>query len=914
MYKLIFAFLLVSGSILKAQSTGVIYGTVTDESGIGISTADVFIDGTIFSVFTNEDGSYEMEVDPGTYEVIITAIGYEEVAQTLTVNDGERVEFSSIIKTSADSTTQLSEVVVVGEASKESEASLLNAQRKSVIITENIGVQELERKGVTDVSSAVTKVAGISRQEGSSVVYVRGLGDRYNSTTMNGLPIPSNDPEFKNIDLAIFSTDILSYGGIDKVYSGTFFGDFAGGNVNINSKKHTGKGFLSIGMTSRINSNAVSDENFRLQSGINWFGFDKTKNPNTLSEYAFENSLNPKKSGSLGSGFSFSAGEKFNVGENGKFSFFLTATHDNEYLSIEEGHLKSGVNAQGTVQGKDFENFDSYQYNTNSTGYLNLSYQLNRRNNLSFNSLFVNSSNQKLEEGEGYIRDNANEGGFQRRGTYVKNALWVNQLLGEHKLGERTELNWALGYNLINSDMPDRFQNMIEWKSALNQYVVANSSASLNHRYFQVLDENEAVGNLNLAYKFAKSEADGFKGKLIVGYNGRIKNRDFEAMQYNMSPNQAFQFITFDNPDGFFNQSNFESDLFDLTTFSGMSVTPQFYSGEQFIHGGYANLEYKLSSRLIAVLGLRAEMVNQTVDWNTSLDPDGDRNELEEFQFLPSLNLKYELNNRQNLRFAASKTYTLPQFKERAKFIYEDWGDTTYGNPFVYSSTDYNADLKWEVFPNSGELISVTAFGKYIQDPINKFTVSSSTNDLSFANTGDWGYVFGGEVELRKSIYKSDTANPIQFTVGANASYAHTNQELNGEKIFEDTEGFLNANFTEEEDQFQGASDLLVNGDISFTKDWEKGGNLMMTLAYNYFSDRIYALGTDNRGNIIEKGIGTLDFILRSKINKNIGVNFNAKNLLNPSFERIQENADEAISVLHYKKGINFSLGVNYQF
>src|SRR5690606_4826975 len=265
----------------------------------------------------------------------------------------------------------------------------------------------------------------------------------------------------------------------------------------------------------------------------------------------------------------------------------------------------------------------SYQYNTNSTGYLNLSYQLNRRNNLSFNSLFVNSSNQKLEEGEGYIRDNANEGGFQRRGTYVKNALWVNQLLGEHKLGERTELNWALGYNLINSDMPDRFQNMIEWKSALNQYVVANSSASLNHRYFQVLDENEAVGNLNLAYKFAKSEADGFKGKLIVGYNGRIKNRDFEAMQYNMSPNQAFQFITFDNPDGFFNQSNFESDLFDLTTFSGMSVTPQFYSGEQFIHGGYANLEYKLSSRLIAVLGLRAEMVNQTVDWNTSLDPDG---------------------------------------------------------------------------------------------------------------------------------------------------------------------------------------------------------------------------------------------------------------------------------------------------
>lgn len=914
MYKLIFALLLLTGSILKAQSTGIIYGSVNDETGLGISTADVFIDGTIFSVFTNEDGTYEMEVDAGTYEVIITAIGYDEVVQTLTVQNGERVEFSAILSSSLETTTQLGEAVVVGEVNRESEVSLLNAQRRAVVMQESIGAQELQRKGVSDVAGAVTKVSGISKQEGSSVIYVRGLGDRYNSTTMNGLPIPSNDPEFKNIDLSIFSTDILTYVGIDKVYNGSFFGDFAGGNVNIISKKHTGKGFFSLGMTSRINSNAIKDKNFKLQSGINWFGFDKVKNPNTLSEFAFENSLNPKKSVALGSGFSFSAGERFNVSENSRFSFFLTGTHDNDYTSIEEGYLKSGVNAQGTVQGKDFETFNSYQYTTNSTGYLNLSYQINRKNNINFNSLFVNSTNQKLEEGEGYIRDNANEGGFQRRGTYVQNQLWVNQLLGEHKLSDRTELNWALGYNTIKSDMPDRFQNMIEWKSQLNHYVISNSSASLNHRYFQTLDEDEAVGRLSLDFKFANSDDFGYRGKLTLGYNGRFKNRDFEAMQYNMSPNQAFQYITFDNIDAFYNQNNYASGLFSLTTFSGNSIEPQFYTGEQFIHGGFANIEYRVSPKLIAVLGLRAEMVNQNVEWNTSLDPSGDENELEEFQFLPSLNLKYELNNRQNLRFAVSKTYTLPQFKERAKFIYEDWGDTTYGNPFVYSSTDYNADLKWEIFPGIGELISVTAFGKYIENPINKFTVSSSTNDLSFGNTGDWGYVFGGELEVRKSIYKSDSSNPVQFTVGANASYAHTNQELSGDKIFEDTNGFLNANFTDEEARFQGASDLLVNGDISFTKDWQRGGSLMMTLAYNYFSDRIYAIGTDNRGNIVEKGIGTLDFILRSKINENIGVNFNARNLLNPSFERIQENADQDISVQHYKRGINFSIGINYQF
>ncbi len=918
MYKLIFALLLFTGSILKAQSTGIIYGNVMDESGSGIATADIFIDGTLFSAFTDENGTYEMEVDAGTYEVIMTAIGFEEVKKTLTVNDGERVEFSTRLKPSSDSAMQLSEAVVVGEVNKESETSLLNAQKKSVIITENIGVQELQRKGVSDVSSAVTKVSGISKQEGTSVIFVRGLGDRYNSTTMNGLPIPSNDPEYKNIDLAIFSTDILTYVGIDKVYSGTFFGDFAGGNVNIVSKKQTGKGFFSFGLNSRMNSNAISDENFHLQKGINWLGFDKSKNPNTLTNYEFENSLNPKKSGSLGSGFSIATGERFKVGENGRFSFFLTGTHDNDFLSIKEGRLKSGVNAQGEVQGKDFGQFNSYQYLTNTTGYLNLNYQLNRKNNISFNSLFVNSSNQKLEEGEGYMRDNANEGGWMRRGTYVQNTLWVNQLLGEHKFSDRTDVSWGLGYNTIKSDMPDRFQNTIEWKSSLNHYVIANSSASLNHRYFQTLDESEAVGNIALNFKFAKEDESAYKGKLTIGYNGRFKTRDFEAVQYNLSPSGNQMYADFNNMDAFYNPTNFAAGLFSMSTFSGNTINPQYYTGDQTVHGGFANLEYKLSPKLTAVIGLRGELVNQTVEWNTSLDPLGDENEYEEFQFLPSLNLKYEVSNKQNIRFAASKTYTLPQFKERALFMYEDLGETIYGWPTTYASTDYNADLKWEIFPSGGELFSVTGFGKYIENPINKFTVASSTNDISYANTGDWGYVFGAEIEIRKSIYKSDSSNPIQFTVGANVSYAHTNQELNNEKVYEETllsnGSRMNANFTNDEDKFQGASDLLINGDISFTKDWEKGGNLMMTVAYNYFSDRIYALGTDNRGNVVDKGLGTLDFIFRSKITKNIGVNFNAKNLLDPSFERVQENKDADITVLHYKKGMNFSLGVNYQF
>ena len=914
MFKLLSVFFILTAGFLQAQMSSVIYGKVIDENGFGINTADIFIEGTVYSTYVDNDGSYELEVASGNYEVVISAIGYGEVTENLIINNGERIELSVALLGDTASALELGEILVMGEVNRESEASLLNAQKAAVIMQESIGAQELQRKGVSDVAAAVTKVSGISKQEGSSVIYVRGLGDRYNSTTMNGLPIPSNDPEFKNIDLSIFSTDILTYVGIDKVYNGRFFGDFAGGNIDIISKKHTGKSFFSIEMSSRINTNAIANDNFKLQPGINWFGFDTPQNPKSLTEYSFENSLNPKKSGTLGTGFSFSGGNRFKIGEESRLSVFFTGTHDNDYSSIKDGKLKSGVNAQGNVQGKDFDEFNAYQYKTNTTGFLNLSYQINRQNHINFNNLFVNTSHQKLEEGKGYIRDNANEGGFQRRGTYLKNRLWIHQLLGEHRISNRTELNWGLGLNSIQSDMPDRFQNMIEWKSHLNHYVIANSSASLNHRYFQILQEDEIVGNLSLDYRFSENKDSGYNGKLTFGYNGRVKNRDFEAMQYNMSPRNAFQYIEFDDIDAFYNQSNYAAGLFNFTTFAGNSVEPQFYNGDQFIHAAFANIEYRLSPKLIGVLGLRTEFLNQTVDWNTTLDPAGDSNELEEFQFLPSLNLKFEINSNQNLRFSASKTYTLPQFKERAKFIYEDWGDTTYGNPFLYSSTDYNVDLKWETFPSAGELISFAAFGKYIENPINKFTVSSSTNDLSFGNTGDWGHVLGGEIEFRKSLYKSSAEFPSQWTFGANLSYAYTHQELSGEKIFKETNGFLNANFTDNETKFQGASDLLINANLSFNKDWENDKNLMMTVTYNYFSDRIYAIGTDSRGNIVEKGVGSLDFILRSKISRNIGVNFNARNLLNSNFERVQENIDQNILVQNFRNGINLSLGVNYQF
>ncbi len=135
-------------------------------------------------------------------------------------------------------------------------------------------------------------------------------------------------------------------------------------------------------------------------------------------------------------------------------------------------------------------------------------------------------------------------------------------------------------------------------------------------------------------------------------------------------------------------------------------------------------------------------------------------NSFDQFELLPSLMLRYKLTDNQNLRFATSKTYTLPQFKETAMFVYEDVTETFRGNPMLYPSTNYNADIKWGMVPEKWRSNLFGRFRKYIQDPINTTTIASSSNDISYANTGDWGYAVGAELEVRKAILDNKTSNP----------------------------------------------------------------------------------------------------------------------------------------------------------
>lgn len=900
---------------------GTVTGTILDKefNNEPLPFANIVIKGTKQGTSTDENGKYSISLKPGNYTIVIGYLGYETKEIPFTLKANEKKVINHTLEASG---VQLADVEIIQVVSKEKESALLQEQQKAVEIKQSIGAEEISKKGIGDVAAAVAKTSGISKQEGSSDIFVRGLGDRYNSTTMNGLPLPSNNPSTKNMSLDVFSTDIVEYIGIDKTFNYKNYGDFAGANVDIVSKTYKGSGMIEVGSGMNANSNAISQNKFYLQDGPNFHGFSNQPIPNNpLASYNFTTSWDKQAATPIGSSFYLRGGDSYSVGSNGKLSFFLNASFDNNY-NYKEGVRRGGVEASQGVAYKDLFR-KAYEYQTSSNAMANINYKINSNHNIKLNTMYINSTSQKHEEFTGVIDifDAApNGGGYLTRSTFERTSLLINQLLGNHTLSNRVNFDWGISYNMMTNVIPDRMQNTFvpsdNDNPTTSPLIVSNLNKSDNHRYFQEMTDDELAGNFTLSYKFGKTTEDKYKGKFIAGYSARYKEINFDATQFNFKINSQ-QIIDVNNIDGYFNQNSFNLGYFDIQTFRGglsapNALDPQNFNGQQIISAGFGAIEYQFTPKLFVIAGFRSEYIIQDIFYSTSLK--SGKKLSDTMEYLPSLTAKYEISEKQNIKFAASKTYTLPQFKERAPFLFEEVGQSFFGNENLYNSTDYNFDLKWEMYPKNGEVISFTGFGKYIQNPINQVTVASATNDISWVNTGEKAIGLGIEGEWRKNIISrenSTTGEKTNLGFGLNVSYLFTNQDLDTQKVIEENPG-ISVAFTNKDSRLTGASDLLVNSDISFNKDFKNDKSLTATLAGGYFSDRIYALGVTGKGDLVDSEVITLDFVLKYKINKNIGFGFSAKNLTNPTIERTQDIQNVVVD--SYKKGRNFSISMKYSF
>ena len=944
-----FSFLFISISLFS-QETGSLAGKISDLefNDDPLPFANVILKNTSKGTTTDFDGLFELtNIDPGIYEVEISFVGYETQTITVQIEAGKITEISTGLSATANA---LSEVIVTTVARRDSEIALLIEQRNALTIKQQIGAEEFSRKGLGDAAAAIVKTTGVSQQEGSGSIFVRGLGDRYNITSYNGLPVPSNDPSTKNIALAIFKTDIVQSISIDKTFDPSNYGDYAGASINIIPKEAT-KNSFTLNVGSGINSSVFGLDVFYLHEGPNFSGLYKTRAPaSPLNAYGFHNSLDRKEAfnGMTPANTNLSLQlERTLVLESGaRFALYANGTFENGF-TFQEGIRRASVNTSGLIF-TDYD-FEKYQFNTNATGMLNLGYRnANSDLRVKLSSLLVNSTEQNQQEYTGIINvfDYAPEGGaFLQRGEFKRTSLFTHQLLADWDMSDALTLNAAMGYNTLENDIPDRRQITLtpdDWDEPEGpQSFKQTLNASDNHRFYGNLNEDEWNGKIQLTHAFGNLDEDGTpKGYVRIGYNVRFKDIAFEATQFNFNirrgANVAQPIIEdIHNVDSYFNQANFQRGLFDIVTFRGRAfvedaLVPQTYGGFLHIHAAYARIDYKWNEKLDVILGIRAEDIEQDLNWDTSISA-GTQNDTY-LEWLPSLSLKYALNDGQNLRFAFSKSYTLPQFKEKAPFQYEEVGQVYLGNPSLYASDNYNLDVKWEWFRENSNLLSLGGFYKIIQNPINGVSINSASNDKSYANTGDRANALGAEVEVRHAFWTKETETEDallkeQFNVGINASYMHSNQDLDNDKVRRETANGplpLSVDFSETEAKLTGASDFIFNIDATYLKQFQGKKELLATVALNSFSERIFALGTEGRGHLIENGISTLDVVFKYRFNKNLRLGVTVKNLLNPRVERYQEilTRDDAgritnrkeIPLDSFQRGVTMGGSLSYSF
>lgn len=928
MKKLLFILIAFTSFTAIAQ-TGNLQGAIQDKEYAGnpLPFTDVYVKGTTKGSSTDFDGNYTIQGIPvGTHTIVISFIGYEtKEIPNVVIKNGETTFLNTELGADANA---LKEVIITAAPKvKETESALIEEQKEAVVITQTIGAEELSKKGVSNAESAVTKVAGITKSQGSKSVFVRGLGDRYNSTTLNGLPLPSDDPESKNISLDFFSSNIISNIGINKTFGPSIYGDVGGANIDIKSKVVT-KNTLSFSSSLGVNSRAAGEAFLRV-GGANNYGTGISEispiQDSSLSTYNFGNALQPTVDNApINTNFSLVGATKFTLG-NVKVSAFVVGSNKTDF-KYKEG-ISGSINADGDIVRR--QDAKKYEYNVAQLAMGGLNFNYSGGNGVGITHLYIHNNTQSVGEYTGINTSVIDDGTtvFTRRQQVNDNDLYVTQINGNHNLTDRLELVYGGAFNYVEANEPDRRTNTA-FIDENGDFKPAQGTAGFNHRFYSELQEDDYAAKAEVIYDLNGTGEFEFTRSLKGGYNFRYTKRNFIFRQFNANIlNQGN--IELSDVDSYFNQETLNNGDFELQTDAGTRIDsfgrevstlfPFFYIGDRLTHSGYVDGVYQFNDKLTLNAGVRYDRIDQAVDYDTALvtsinstNPDETAILLKDY-ILPSFNVKYQINEEFVLRTAGSISYTLPQLREVAPFVYEGINFTTIGNPSIDASENYNVDAKGEYYfgEDGSNLITLTAFYKYIDSPINRVGSNSAANQLTYVNVPK-AEALGIEVEFKADLFKFENLeneSENSLSLGLNGSYLYSKQTQ--EDIPSDD---VTIRFTNSEDQLQGASPILLNGNITFNIKNADKTDFTSSLVGGYFSERIFALGVAGSENVEESAIWTLDFVNKLKLNKNIGISLSFKNLLDPSIKLTQEANEQDITLNSYKKGVDISAGFSYQF
>ena len=887
-----------------------------------------------------------------------------------TPQDGTTTDAPAEVSSPGFDESAAEEIVVVGR-------NIPNVVRATPQIVSVLSEADIARTGDGDIAGALTRVTGLS-VVGGGFVYVRGLGDRYSSSLLNGSPLPSPEPLRRSVPLDIFPTSIVGSALVQKTYSVNFPGEFGGGVINLTSKAIPKKNFLSIGGSIAADTVTTSELGYVYAGGnADWLGYDdgtrgvpafvrnadKGSGIFTADQVAqlsnasttllqVNNQLPANLSGEI------SGGSVFDVGSD-RLGIIASLGLSNTFRT-RDAIQQDSVSEDGTVRN-DFRTVLT-DNRIVANALVGLGYEFND-NTIRWTNVYIHDTLKqgRLAGSEAY--NNFSGLRLQQNTNWFERQLIETQLVGEFKLTDAVKFDARGAY--ANSKRNAPYERQFDYlcsNRTTNGYAITSSGAPFSRGFncngayqvtqrfspfasvvFSELDENLYTGQADLSYKLLTDRPI----TLSTGYFYSNTDRNSRRLQFNYQtsdgagtapgfPNNLLRPDYLLSPDSLFNACPQRGPgactiQLQFNTQNGAYA----YDAGLEIHAGYVQAEAEVSDGLRAVAGVRYETAREEVT------PIGNPSTiLKNGYWLPAGTLTWNFAADMQARLSGAKTISRPQFRELApqQFRDPDSDRLFFGNPNLRDSELWNLEARYEWFFGRDQRMTAAGFYKRIDRPIEQagfYPSPDATLQTGFTYLPK-ATLWGAEVEALKYLPLESLGNFFatrRLLLLANYTYTQSQITADGSCVPNPAAalgspgiggcaaGFGRANLLFRDGApLTGQSDHLVNVQVGL----EDTANLsQITLLFNYASDRVTNRGPSNlsgqgfQPDIVERPGIRLDLVARQGFEvagANLEVKAEARNLTGTRYSESQDFGGNPVYINRYDLGRMFSLGITAQF
>ncbi len=891
--------LIVSTAIAqKAKISGKITNTRNE------SLAGVIVKAGNATTQTNVDGQFTISVDANkNVTITFSYVGYQlKTISDLNVKANSEEIISVLLE---DNGKKLDEVIVKSSNKAGAKGETVNAliafQKNTNTVASVISAEAIRRSPDRNTGEVLKRTPGASIQDGKFLI-VRGLADRYNAAMLNGVLLSSTEPDRKAFSFDLIPANMIDNIIINKAFVPELPGEWAGGLVQVNTRDIPSKNFFNIQLGTGVNTQAHFKDYYAAKGGkTDWLGIDdgtrglpssyttKSKfdalavNDKITIAKQLQNVWSVDKTNApLNAQMQMSGGFAAKLKGQSQIGGILGITYNSTSRFNQNTNNENNFNFNGTTDRNFAYNENRYAQDVLWGAVGAFGYQINNKNKISVKSIFNVSTTDYATVRTG-VEDFANsilDSVKSSEIAFKQNILWNTQVTGEHSINTKLKLKWYGSFNVLDNYIPD--QRRITYNkdntSAANPYrlLISNTLSQVSgNRFFQNLNDYTYTAGGDVAYGY---KMFGYSQTLKVGYMFQVKDRLFDAKPFAIYLPKDNAALRLQGPETVFSAANFGdgSPASNLFSFDLIESVIYRYMANTILNAGFIQFDNQVAEKLRVVWGLRVENYDQLVG---SVNKNDTRHSYSEVRdFLPGINATYKLNTTTNIRLSASQTVVRPELRELASFQFFDFdlNASIQGNPGLKRTKITNVDVRYELYPNAGEVITVGAFYKHFEKPIEAVFSPLGGGSFGYENPPT-ANAYGAELELRKKLDFSTALK--NFTIQANLAYIYSRVKDDALQL---------------DRPLQGQSPYIIN--LALMYDLPKAG-LTTTLLFNQIGKRIAFVGNVDSitkvysPDVYEASRPVLDFQITKKIIKNKAeLRLNISDILNKRLYFYQNN------------------------